>query len=143
MDISLQDIYNNLHPWLGGNYVSNSVMLLTLAIVDTILGVAWRVKRGRPILSNKLKSGIIFNFGLCFIPQLVGVAFNHIHGDAPLLMFVCEILTIFISIGQLQSIMANIVLYGIQIPKWAQKPYEMFLEAEVKEKKNRDKNKED
>lgn len=143
MDISLQDIYNTIHPWLSGNYVSDSVMLLTLAIVDTILGVAWRVKRGRPILSNKLKSGIIFNFGLCFIPQLVGVAFNHIHGDAPLLMFVCEVLTIFISIGQLQSIMANVVLYGIQIPKWAQKPYEMFLEAEVKEKKNREKNKED
>lgn len=138
MDISLQDIYNTVHPWLSGNYVSNSIMLLTLAIVDTILGVAWRVKRGRPILSNKLKSGIIFNFGLCFIPQLVGVAFNHIHGDAPLLMFVCEALTIFISIGQLQSIMANIVLYGIQIPKWLQKPYEMFLEAEVEEKKNRD-----
>lgn len=139
MDISIQDIYNTLHPWLGGNYVSNSVMLLTLAIVDTILGVAWRVKRGRPILSNKLKSGIIFNFGLCFIPQLVGLSFHHIHGDAPLLMFVCEALTIFISIGQLQSIMANVVLYGIQIPKWLQKPYEMFLEAEVEEKKNRDK----
>lgn len=143
MDISLQDVYNTVHPWLAGNYVSNSIMLLTLAIVDTILGVAWRVKRGRPILSNKLKSGIIFNFGLCFIPQLVGVSFNHIHGDAPLLMFVCEALTIFISIGQLQSIMANVVLYGIQIPKWLQKPYEMFLEAEVSEKKNRAKNKED
>lgn len=139
MDILLQDIYNTLHPWLAGNYVSNSVMLLTLAIVDTILGVAWRVKRGRPLLSNKLKSGIIFNFGLCFIPQLLGVAFNNIHEDAPLLMFVCEGLTIFISIGQLQSIMANIVLYGIQIPKWAQKLYEMFLENEVEEKKNRDK----
>lgn len=143
MDISLQDIYNTVHPWLGGNYVSASVMLLTLAIVDTILGVAWRVKRGRPILSNKLKSGIIFNFGLCFIPQLVGVAFNRIHGEAPLLMFVCEALTFLIAIGQLQSIVANIVLYGIQIPNWLHKPYEMFLEAEVKEKKNRDKNKED
>ena len=139
MDISIQDIYNTIHPWVGGNYVSNSVMLLTLAIVDTILGVAWRVKRGRAILSNKLKSGIIFNFGLCFIPQLVGLSFHHIHGDAPLLMFVCEALTIFISIGQLQSIMANVVLYGIQIPKWLQKPYEMFLEGEVEEKKNRDK----
>lgn len=139
MDISLQDIYNVVHPWLHGNYVSDSVMLLTLAVVDTILGVAWRVKRGRPILSNKLKSGIVFNFGLCFIPQLVGVAFNHIHGDAPLLTFVCEALTIFIAIGQLQSIVANVVLYGIQIPKWLQKPYEMFLEAEVHEKENRDK----
>ena len=139
MDVSLQDIYNVVHPWLHGNYVSDSVMLLVLAVVDTILGVAWRVKKGRPILSNKLKSGIIFNFGLCFIPQLVGLAFNYIHGDAPLLMFVCEALTIFIAIGQLQSIMANVVLYGMQIPKWLQKPYEMFLEAEVKEKENRDK----
>lgn len=143
MDVSLQDIYNTIHPWLDGNYVSDSVMLLVLAIVDTILGVAWRVKRGRPILSNKLKSGIIFNFGLCFIPQLIGLAFNCIPGDAPLLMFVCEALTIFIGIGQLQSIMANVVLYGIHIPKWLQKPYEMFLEAEVKEKKNPGKNKED
>lgn len=139
MDISLQDIYNMVHPWLHGNFVSASVTLLTLAFVDTILGVAWRVKRGRPILSNKLKSGIIFNFGLCFIPQLVGLAFNHIQGDAPLLLVVTEALTIFIGIGQLQSIIANIVLYGIQIPKWAQKPYEMFLEAEVREKENRDK----
>ncbi len=139
MDISLMDIYNTVHPWLHGNYVSDSVMLLVLAVVDTILGVAWRVKKGRPILSNKLKSGIIFNFGLCFIPQLVGVAFNHIHGDAPLLLFVTEALTIFIAIGQIQSIMANVVLYGIQIPKWLQKPYEMFLEAEVNEKENRDK----
>jgi len=76
MDISLQDIYNTVHPWLHANFVSDSVMLLVLAVVDTILGVAWRVKKGGPIFSKKLKKGIIFIFGVGFFPQLVGEEFN-------------------------------------------------------------------
>lgn len=138
MDISLQDIYNALHPWLNGGYVSDSLFLLTLTIIDTVLGVSWRIKRGRPIWSNRLKSGLVFNVGLSFLPQLIGVLYNQIHSPSKLLLFTIEAVTIFIALAQLQSILANTILFGVKIPKWAMTWYNILIEPEVEEKKRKD-----
>lgn len=138
MDISLQDIYNVVHPYLYGGYVSDSLLLLTLAIIDTILAVAWRIKAGRPIWSNRLKSGLVFNIGLCFLPQIIGVMYNQIHEPSKLLMITIEAVTIFIALAQIQSIVANTVLFGVKIPDWLKKWYDILIEPEVEEKKNKD-----
>lgn len=138
MDISLQDIYNVVHPYLYGGYVSDSLLLLTLAIIDTILAVAWRIKAGRPIWSNRLKSGLVFNIGLCFLPQIIGVMYNQIHEPSKLLMITVEAVTIFIALAQIQSIVANTVLFGVKIPDWLKKWYDILIEPEVEEKKHKD-----
>lgn len=141
LEWNLIDIYNFIHSWIHGSYVSDSIMLLVLAIVDTVLGVGWRVKNGRPIWSNKFKSGLIFNVGLCMVPQLVGVAFYHIpEHSSNLLLFVIEVLTIFIAVAQLQSILANAVLFGIKIPKWFEPFYKVIIQPEVEKKENKDDN---
>lgn len=137
-EVSLNDIYNVVHPYLGGAYVSDSLLLLTLAIIDTVLGVAWRIKRGNPIWSNRLKSGLLFNVVLSFLPQIIGVVYNQIHEPTQLLLITIEGVTIFIALAQLQSIVANAVLFGIKVPKWAMKWYNVLIEPEVEEKKHKD-----
>lgn len=139
-EVSLNDIYNIVHPYLHGSYVSDSLFLLTLAIIDTVLAVAWRIKQGKPLWSNRLKSGLIFNVGLSFLPQIIGVMYNQIHKPSHLLLMTIEAVTIFIGISQLQSILANTVLFGIKVPKWAMKWYKVLIEAEVEEKKHKDVN---
>lgn len=137
-EVSVADIYNIVHPYLSGAYVSDSLLLLTLAILDTVLGVAWRIKLGKPIWSSRLKSGLLFNVVLSFLPQIIGVAYNQIHEPSQLLLLTIEAVTIFIALAQLQSIMANAVLFGIKVPKWAMKWYNVLIEPEVEEKKHKD-----
>lgn len=137
-EVSLNDIYNVIHPYLHGAYVSDSLLLLTLAIIDTVLAVAWRIKKGKPIWSKRLKSGLLFNVALSFLPQIIGVAYNQIHEPSHLLLITIEAVTIFIAVAQLQSILANAVLFGIKVPKWAMKWYEVLIEPEVEEKKHKD-----
>lgn len=137
-EVSLNDIYNVVHPYLQGGYVSDSLFLLTLAIIDTVLAVAWRIKQGKPLWSNRLKSGLIFNVALSFLPQIIGVCYNQIHEPSPLLLLTLEGVTIFIGLAQLQSILANAVLFGIKVPKWAMKWYSILIEPEVEEKKHKD-----
>ena len=137
-EVSLNDIYNVIHPYLHGSYVSDSLFLLTLAIIDTVLAVAWRIKQGKPLWSNRLKSGLIFNVALSFLPQIVGVAYNQIHEPSHLLLLTIEGVTIFIGLAQLQSILANAVLFGIKVPKWAMKWYSVLIVPEVEEKKHKD-----
>lgn len=137
-EVSLTDIFNFVHPYLNGAYVSDSLLLLTLAILDTVLGVAWRIKLGKPIWSSRLKSGLLFNVVLSFLPQIIGVAYNQIHEPTNLLLLTVEAVTIFIALAQLQSILANAVLFGIKVPKWAMKWYNVLIEPEVEEKKHKD-----
>lgn len=137
-EVSLNDIYNVVHPYLHGAYVSDSLFLLTLAIIDTVLAVAWRIKQGKPLWSNRLKSGLIFNVALSFLPQIIGVGYNQIHEPSPLLLVTLEGVTIFIGLAQLQSILANAVLFGIKVPKWAMKWYSVLIEPEVEDKKHKD-----
>lgn len=137
-EVSLTDIYNVVHPFLHGSYVSDSLFLLTLAIIDTVLAVAWRIKKEKHIWSNRLKSGLVFNIVLSFLPQIIGVMYNQIHEPSHLLIVTLEGVTIFIALAQLQSILANAVLFGIKVPKWAMKWYHILIEPEVEEKKTKD-----
>lgn len=137
-EVSLNDIYNVVHPYLNGSYVSDSLLLLSLAIIDTVLAVAWRIKQEKPIWSKRLKSGLVFNVALSFLPQIIGVAYNQIHDPSALLLLTIEAVTIFIGLSQLQSILANAVLFGIKVPKWAMKWYNVLIEPEVEEKKHKD-----
>lgn len=137
-EVSLNDIYNVVHPYLHGSYVSDSLFLLTLAIIDTVLAVAWRIKQEKPIWSSRLKSGLVFNVFLSLLPQIIGVAYNQIHEPSHLLLVTLEAVTIFIGLAQLQSILANAVLFGIKVPKWAMKWYTILIEPEVDEKKHKD-----
>lgn len=141
-EVSLSDIYNVVHPYLNGSYVSDSLLLLSLAIIDTVLAVAWRIKQEKPIWSKRLKSGLVFNVALSFLPQIIGVAYNQIHDPSALLILTIEAVTICIGLAQLQSILANAVLFGIKVPKWAMKWYNILIEPEVEEKKHKDKNSE-
>lgn len=137
-EVSLIDIYNVVHPYLNEAYVSDTLFLLTLAIIDTVLGVAWRIKLRKPIWSSRLKSGLLFNVVLSFLPQIIGVAYNQIYEPTQLLLLTIEAVTIFIGLAQLQSILANAVLFGIRVPKRIMKWFNFLIEPEIEEKKHKD-----
>ncbi len=137
-EVSLIDIYNVIHPYLNGAYVSDTLFLLTLAIIDTVLAVAWRIKLRKPIWSSRLKSGLLFNVVLSFLPQIIGVAYNQIYEPSQLLLLTIEAVTIFIGLAQLQSILANAVLFGIRVPKWIMKWFNFLIEPEIEDKKHKD-----
>lgn len=139
-EVSLIDIYNVVHPYLNGTYVSDTLFLLTLAIIDTVLGVAWRIKLRKPIWSSRLKSGLLFNVVLSFLPQIIGMAYNQIYEPSQLLLLTIEAVTIFIGLAQLQSILANAVLFGIRVPKRIMKWFNFLIEPEIEEKKHKDNN---
>lgn len=54
--------YNFLGYW--GNALNDTSVLITMTLLDTILGISWRVKKRRPIISNVFFIGFDQKFGL-------------------------------------------------------------------------------
>lgn len=45
-----------------GSGIDQTNILLVLAILDTILGISWRLKVGHALISNRFMSGVTRNF---------------------------------------------------------------------------------
>lgn len=128
--------YNFLGYW--GNALNDTSVLITLTVLDTILGVSWRIKKRRPIISNVFLSGLIRNLGCSLLPaflHLISVFSN----DNTLLNLSIPVIGFGIFVGILQSIVANAVLCGVKIPKSFQKYYDRLFLDEQQHKENRKK----
>lgn len=128
--------YNFLGYW--GNALNDTSVLITLTILDTILGVSWRIKKRRPIISNVFLSGLIRNLGCSLLPaflHLISVFSN----DNTLLNLSIPVIGFGIFVAILQSIVTNAVLCGVKIPKSFQKYYDRLFLDEQQHKENRKK----
>lgn len=128
--------YNFLGYW--GNALNDTSVLITLTVLDTILGVSWRIKKRRPIISNVFLSGLIRNLGCSLLPaflHLISVFSN----DNTLLNLSIPVIGFGIFVGILQSIVTNAVLCGVKIPKSFQKYYDRLFLDEQQHKENRKK----
>lgn len=128
--------YNFLGYW--GNALNDTSVLITMSILDTILGISWRVKKRRPIISNIFLSGLIKNLGCSLLPAFLNVI-SIFSDDNTLLNIAIPIIGIGIFAGILQSIVANAVLCGVKIPESFQKWYDRLFLAEQEHKENRKK----
>lgn len=110
--------------------VSDSGILFILVLVDTILAITYCFKAKKPVLSGELLSGLLRNFLLCFMPIAVSyLATLRPRTDGIYALIAC-ILTLFIAYAIVQSILAYMTLWGLNLPNWLKN----IIEGEIKEK---------
>lgn len=105
----------------AGNGYDQSSILVTFAILDTVLGISRHLVMSLPLISNKFLSGVIRNFIPGFLPALLE-ALESTHPGSPVSYPYAEFI-IFIGAGYflLQSILANLNGLGTPLPKWLSK----------------------
>lgn len=130
------DFFIAIENFLGSGMDMSSV-LLVMVIFDTATGVAWRVKAGRSIISHSFNIGIIVNIVTALLPLILNRLGNFNHSSAPLYGLAEVIISIFIAISIGQSIIANLKLYGVNFPHWADVLIKKWIGEEIRDKKER------
>lgn len=113
-----------------GNGLDQTNVLITFALLDTVLGVSLHLLNKQPLISNKFLSGLTRNFIPAFLPALLQFLEN-IQPATPLCYEYAEFL-IFVCTGYflVQSILCNLNGLGTPLPAWLTK----WLTNELKEK---------
>ena len=113
-----------------GNGIDQTNILITFALLDTILGISLHLLNKQPLISNKFLSGITRNFIPAFLPAVLQFLENCQPGT-PLCYKYSEFF-LFICAGYflIQSILCNLNGLGTPLPTWLTK----WLMNELKEK---------
>ena len=110
---------------------ADSAVLSVMVVIDTTLAVSYWFKNGRKLLSNVLLSGLLRNLALAFVPSLMQLL-GSFHPDSTGLVYplVTSIITIYIAVAILQSILAYTNMWGIKFPNWLN----LIIKQEVQSK---------
>ena len=113
-----------------GNGLDQTNVLITFALLDTVLGISLHLLNKQPLISNKFLSGITRNFVPAFLPALLQLLETSQPGT-PLCYEYAEFF-IFVCAGYflVQSILCNLNGLGTPLPAWLTK----WLTNELKEK---------
>lgn len=113
-----------------GSGLDQTNILITFALLDTVLGISLHLLNRKPLISNKFMSGITRNFVPAFLPALLQFL-EHSQPGTPLCYEYAEFF-IFICAGYflIQSILCNLNGLGTPLPSWLTK----WLTNELKEK---------
>lgn len=132
------DFVQDLIHLLNTGYDATNI-LFCLALVDTALGVAWRIKKKRPLVSRRLIGGLWQNLSTAFIPYLLQL-FADIRGEHHALVYMSVIYIAFgfVMLALMQSIISNAYLCGFIIPKKFEPWIEKYFGAEIFDKLDRD-----
>lgn len=123
---------------LNTGYDATNV-LFCLALVDTALGIAWRIKRKRPLVSRRLIGGLWQNLTTAFIPYLLQLFADIRHeSHAMIYMMIIYIAFGFVMLALMQSIITNAYLCGFIIPKKFEPMIKKYFGAEIFDKLDRD-----
>lgn len=114
-----------------------TIALFCLSILDTVLGIAWRIKKGKGLTSRRLLGGLWQNIGMSSVPYLLQL-FASLDDKPNALLFHTMILIIagFVALALCQSIVANALLAGIHIPTKLERFLREYLDDEIELKKN-------
>lgn len=113
---NLITIYNEVVSFCGDGY-NQTILLLCLIVVDTYLGLSWRIKRKKPLTSSRFIEGNVLNISVSLIPSILEIL-QHFRGRTPILTFLEFIMTVTTIVFFMQSIISNWVLTGYKIPKF-------------------------
>lgn len=113
-----------------GNGIDQTNVLITFALLDTVLGISLHLLNKQPLISNKFLSGITRNFFPAFLPALLQFLENT-QPETPISYEYAEFF-IFVCAGYflVQSILCNLNGLGTPLPTWLTK----WLTNELKEK---------
>lgn len=132
------DFVQDLIHLLATGYDATDI-LFCMALVDTCLGVAWRIKRKRALVSRRLIGGLWQNLTTAFIPYLLQL-FADIRGEHHALIYMTMIYLAFgfVMLALMQSIITNAYLCGFIIPKKFTPLIKKYFGAEIFDKLDRD-----
>lgn len=114
----------------AGNGLDQTNILITFAILDTVLGFSLHLRNRQPLISNTFLSGVTRNFVPAFLPALLQLLHDQIKSTTPSYQYAEFFIFICAGYFLLQSIMANLNGLGTPLPKWLTK----WLTDELEEK---------
>lgn len=114
----------------AGNGLDQTNILITFALLDTVLGISLHLSNRKPLISNKFLSGLTRNFVPAFLPALLQVLQTQLQSTT--LSYQYAEFFIFVCAGYflLQSILCNLNGLGTPLPAWLLK----LLTNELQEK---------
>ena len=113
-----------------GNGIDQTNILITFALLDTVLGIAVRLQTKKPLISNKFMAGLTRNFIPALLPALLQFMQTEIKSAslsyqyAEFFIFLCTVYFL------LQSILSNLNGLGTPLPDFILK----MIDNELKEK---------
>lgn len=119
----------HLISWVG-NGIDQTNILITFALLDTVLGIAVRLQAKKPLISNKFMAGLTRNFIPALLPALLQFMQTEIKSAslayqyAEFFIFLCTVYFL------LQSILSNLNGLGTPLPDFILK----MIDNELKEK---------
>lgn len=119
----------HLISWVG-NGIDQTNILITFALLDTVLGIAVRLQAKKPLISNKFMAGLTRNFIPALLPALLQFMQTEIKSTslayqyAEFFIFLCTVYFL------LQSILSNLNGLGTPLPDFILK----MIDNELKEK---------
>lgn len=114
----------------AGNGIDQTNILITFALLDTILGISLRLLNKQPLISNKFMSGITRNFMPALLPTLLQILEKCNHSAFPSYSYAEFFIFICAAYFLIQSILCNLNGLGTPLPAWLTK----WLTNELKEK---------
>lgn len=113
-----------------GNGIDQTNILITFALLDTVLGIAVHLQTKKPLISNKFMAGLTRNFIPALLPALLQFMQTEIKSAslsyqyAEFFIFLCAVYFL------LQSILSNLNGLGTPLPDFILK----MIDNELKEK---------
>lgn len=114
----------------AGNGLDQTNILITFALLDTVLGISLHLLNKRPLISNKFLSGITRNFVPAFLPALLQFLENIQSHTSPCYEYAEFFIFVCTGYFLIQSIVCNLNGLGTPLPTWLTK----WLTNELKEK---------
>ena len=114
----------------AGNGIDQTNILITFALLDTVLGISLHLLNKQPLISNKFMAGITRNFIPALLPALLQVLEKCNHAAIPSYSYTQFFIFVCAGYFLIQSILCNLNGLGTPLPAWLTK----WLTHELKEK---------
>lgn len=110
------DVANILSHLMDGGI--DTMLLLVLVLIDTVLGTSQSIKNGKSVLSRVFLSGLFRNVILCFVPYLISLIGNFKNSNDMIIFGTLPaVYSILFAYAILESIMANLNILGVKLPE--------------------------
>lgn len=129
-------LFKTILSWCGTGYDETAV-LFVLMIFDSILGVSWRFRRKRFMISSTAVNGIIRNTLTCLLPSLLELIRMELDHHSLIFRIISLLISIIIGFTLLQSICANLKMNGVDLPQIIENIFGEAIQAELDDKEKR------
>lgn len=129
-------LFKTILSWCGTG-LDETAVLLVLMIFDSILGISWRFRRKRFMISSTAVNGIVRNTLTCLLPSLLELIRMSLHHNFLIFRIISLLISIIIGFTLLQSIFANLKMNGVDLPQIIENIFGEAIQAELDDKEKR------